>query len=471
MANGMGWPAGKEGNPPPQLPPEEDSSLSNREGGPSSDSGSDGEGVWPADVEKAFQEALIRYPACGRRKIISSAEGKMYGRNELIARYIEEKTGKARSRKQVSSHIQVLARKKSRELQGQIKDPHMKERAVKALACMSSAQIMSGVHHSTLGSPVIPVPPALLSPGPLVANTELTQFAGSLIVSEMFSNSPPLPVSGLLSHGLENYPFAPQMPTLVPPTASYFRPMTAEPLDLVVPRGAHSLGWANPGWATEESADLPLKLMELTVSVEEEETAEKAGDLQRHVIVSITPIEYLFNRDSPLETIQLDCICGKFQEERGGLRDLFDKGPRDRFFVVKVWPDLNSPLVEDLNALFAVTTQFQSLHDFHSIQCSTKVQSFEKVVLEKVETERPQYQAGRFLYRMIRSPMCEYMVGFTQRLKPFAEKFNMQCFLDCFTILQVVTVRETCETLLCLAYIFDESLQRSMSRWRFYRLV
>ena len=61
------------------------------------------------------------YPASKRCSSCLLNKNNCLGRNELIARYIKLRTGKMRSRKQVSSHIQVMARRKSKEIQAQLK--------------------------------------------------------------------------------------------------------------------------------------------------------------------------------------------------------------------------------------------------------------------------------------------------------------------------------------------------------------
>lgn len=70
------------------------------------DTGPDGKLVWDDQIEDAFQNALVNIPPMGRRK--KSQRGRPHGRNELISEWIYQETGAIRSRKQVSSHIQVL---------------------------------------------------------------------------------------------------------------------------------------------------------------------------------------------------------------------------------------------------------------------------------------------------------------------------------------------------------------------------
>lgn len=60
---------------------------------------------WPMDIESAFVEALGLIIKNGTSKI--KIRDRNYGRNELISMYIWYRIGKYRTKKQISSHIQV----------------------------------------------------------------------------------------------------------------------------------------------------------------------------------------------------------------------------------------------------------------------------------------------------------------------------------------------------------------------------
>ncbi|XP_035211641.1 transcriptional enhancer factor TEF-1-like [Stegodyphus dumicola] len=422
--------------PPPDLNGSEDSDSKDSSGGGKNDlSSSDAEGVWSPDIEQSFQEALAIYPPCGRRKIILSDEGKMYGRNELIARYIKLRTGKTRTRKQVSSHIQVLARRKAREIQTKLKDQAAKEKALQSLTSLSSAQIVSAtaMHNKAAAAGLASLVPPVNYPGTPFWQPGITQPGTSEDIKPFVSQP----------YGIGHKP-----PVTVPVSG----------VDLL---STPSI----PPWEGRAIATHKLRLVELSAFMEQQRDPE---NYHKHLFVHIGGLPSY--TDPLLEAVDIRQIYDKFPEKKGGLKELYDKGPQNAFFLIKFWADLNTNIQDEAGAFYGVTSQYES-NDNMTITCSTKVCSFGKQVVEKVETEYARFENGRFVYRIHRSPMCEYMINFIHKLKHLPEKYMMNSVLENFTILQVVTNRDTQETLLCIAYVFEVSTSEHGAQHHIYRLV
>ncbi|XP_075694255.1 transcriptional enhancer factor TEF-1 isoform X8 [Rhinoderma darwinii] len=329
----------------------------------------DAEGVWSPDIEQSFQEALAIYPPCGRRKIILSDEGKMYGRNELIARYIKLRTGKTRTRKQYW--------------------------------------------------------PGMLQTGQPGSSQDIKPFVQ------------------------QTYPIQPA----VTAPLSGFEP-TAPPASSV------------PAWQGRSIGTTKLRLVEFSAFLEQQRDPDAYN---KHLFVHIGQANHSYS-DPLLEPVDIRQIYDKFPEKKGGLKELFGKGPQNAFFLVKFWADLNCNIQDDAGAFYGVTSQYESSENM-TITCSTKVCSFGKQVVEKVETEYARFENGRFVYRINRSPMCEYMINFIHKLKHLPEKYMMNSVLENFTILLVVTNRDTQETLLCMACVFEVSNSEHGAQHHIYRLV
>ncbi|KAF7492177.1 Transcriptional enhancer factor TEF-1 [Sarcoptes scabiei] len=366
---------------------------------------SDAEGVWSPDIEQSFQEALAIYPPCGRRKIILSDEGKMYGRNELIARYIKLRTGKTRTRKQVSSHIQVLARRKQRETQSKTKD--LKDKSLQSLATsqLVNNKVLLNRIHPSIADLTSQVPgayaPAFWHQGMPPTNDIKAQLTMQVSGPHYFADANGSSPSVLSTNG-----FGP----------------------LIEGRSI----------ATHK-----FRLVDFSAFMEYHE-----NDSEKHLFVHIgqTPPSFA---DPLLESVDIRQIYDKFPEKKG-LKEF-------------------TSLPDDSGAFYGVTSQYES-SDNMTIICSTKVCSFGKQVVEKVEKEYARYEDGRFVYRINRSQMCEYMINFIHKLKHLPEKYMMNSVLENFTILQVITNADTQETLLCIAYVFEVS-ETAGTQHHIYRLT
>lgn len=63
----------------------------------------------------------------------------------------------------------------------------------------------------------------------------------------------------------------------------------------------------------------------------------------KHLFVHIGPSNPSYS-DPVLESIDVRQIYDKFSEKKGGLKELYEKGPRNAFFLVKFWVSYRQPV-------------------------------------------------------------------------------------------------------------------------------
>ncbi|CAF2969002.1 unnamed protein product [Rotaria sp. Silwood2] len=487
------------------------------------------EGIWSADIEQSFLEALAIYPPCGRRKIILTEEGKMYGRNELVARYIKIRTGKTRTRKQVSSHLQVLAKRRSKEIQSLRNDKVAQQVILERLKQYTSAEIVSMNNEQInsdndslssdnevqkkkkITSPIknllqpIPIDEHLAKPiQPSTMNVD--QFQSK---DELFSCSQTPAIkkntikratsinksNGTMPNIMNNSVphFIPNSPAVYTHTAGRSRcssnTSSSSPLSSgsTMSQGIMVTNTTIPSLAIV--GDENFRLYELSAFVEPNRTiaathpsliypSSEAYAMHQHDLVRLHTNDIQMKSIQTFETILVDQIFDKFPHY-DGLKDLFERNPYGSFFLIKFWADvpISSPMTSSINnrdESFFTSFTYTSCSN-RPIHISTRLCSFGKQVLEKVETsEHPQRdQFDQYIYRFDRSPLCDYMVQFIQKLRSLPNTCMMNSVLENFTVLQVIKCLDNPEQLLlCLAFVFEIAMfDAGGPQYQVYKLV
>ena len=127
----------------------------------------------------------------------------------------------------------------------------------------------------------------------------------------------------------------------------------------------------SPVWQGRSIGNNKLRLLEFSAYVEQPRDSES---YDKHLFVNIgqttsfsdpmLEVSLLINCEEKscsklcpnLQPVDVRQIQDKFPEKKEGLKELFEKGPQDAFFLVKFWADLNTAAYENEGAFYGVTS-------------------------------------------------------------------------------------------------------------------
>ncbi|XP_003741222.1 transcriptional enhancer factor TEF-3-like [Galendromus occidentalis] len=385
----------------------------------------------------------------------------MYGHNELIALHIFLSTGKTRTRKQVSSHIQVLARRERRRANNsRIETPG-------ASTASSSPIPLEGAGPAPPMQAGARVPPSVPAdarvPPPIPTGTE--QVAGVYVDEVAKASSAPQYQSSVdCSRPSQSAAAASRIPsrwevqsqdTEVPLTGDFFT---------IVP-----CPWSMEEWKSMRVENEDLRLIRFSACAMYPPGLSREGDQQRGFTLAYAGDTHC--PASPVGAVTIRGLSARFPRVRGGLEHLFFDGPAEAFFFVRCWVDLDSGALLDDRLVYLTNSDFDSASS-RTVVCATRLFARGQQVVENVAPMFPQFDArsGRYTYGL-QSMMGEYALSVVEVLKESHDFTAANTALRSHTMLQVVSDMGTGKTLLCIAYIFEVTPVPNACPHQIYRLV
>lgn len=135
---------------------------------------------------------------------------------------------------------------------------------------------------------------------------------------------------------------------------------------------------------------------------------------------------------------------------------------------MKFWVDLDYH--SSLQGFHGLDVIYESTKAF-PLELSTCVYSLGKQVVEKVQTEPPACEDGKYYYRFQRSPLCAYMLAFVEKLHALKNLDQMNAVLENFSILQTVRDKATENIIFSSAYLFETATPGNGAQHRCYKLI